>query len=264
MPVVHTQVTLEAAQGYEGPSVPQYLGRAAEVVASRMALAVGETVVDVGCGTGTVSRLLLDRVGATGRVVAVDVDADIVATGRRRLPEVEFRTADARKLPLRDRCAHAVLSVNALQFVTGVPHAIAEMARVARPRGRLGIGVWESLERNPWFEALAEAVDTVLGASAGAAVEAECSLGQPGELWALLAEARVMDVRVDCVRVPVHLTDVEATVAAHLEGSTLASSVLAAGPTAGAEIAAAVRRRLSPLLEAGPVPFHLAVATAQT
>ncbi|MEO8654263.1 MAG: methyltransferase domain-containing protein [Ramlibacter sp.] len=97
----------------------------------------GNTLLDVGCGTGWFTR----RVVADGaRVVGVDLDAEALAFARERsCGETSYVRGDAIALPFADASFDAVLSVTALCFVEQWPRALAEIVRVSRRRFVLGL-----------------------------------------------------------------------------------------------------------------------------
>lgn len=105
-----------------------------------MDLRAGDAGLDVGCGTGDEVRLIAERVGPSGRAVGVDVNKGLLATARQRTPgdlEVRFVRADAQALPFADGEFAAARVERALQHMADPGGAIAEMARVVRPGGRV-------------------------------------------------------------------------------------------------------------------------------
>lgn len=102
-----------------------------------LGLGAGESLLDVGCGTGWFTR----RAAAEGAmVVGLDLDDDALQFARRRGPEpLRFVRADAASLPFADRSFDAVMSVTALCFVRQWPQAVAEIVRVTRRRFALGL-----------------------------------------------------------------------------------------------------------------------------
>ncbi len=114
----------------------------------------GQRALDVGCGDGAFS-LMLARRGA--EITGLDRDPVMIATARRRA-EIEktpaqFVQGTAASLPFPDATFDRVLAVTVLCFVDDAAPAIAEMARVLRPGGRLVIGelgrwsVWAATRR---------------------------------------------------------------------------------------------------------------------
>ena len=107
-------------------------------------LPTGATVVDVGCGGGMDLLLAALHVGPTGRVIGVDMTAEMreqaqAGAGALALTHVEVRDGDATQLQLNDASVDTVISNGVLNLVPLKDRAIAEMARVLKPGGRLQI-----------------------------------------------------------------------------------------------------------------------------
>ncbi len=97
----------------------------------------GESLLDVGCGTGWFSRRFA---GAALRVTGVDTNREWLAwAASRRGPQVRYLSADACSLPFADRSFDRVASVTALCFVEEWRQAIEEIVRVCRRRFALGL-----------------------------------------------------------------------------------------------------------------------------
>lgn len=97
---------------------------------------VGETVLDVGCGTGELVRRLA---GSSAHVVGVDPDARSIAVARARgkRSSIEYRLAAAERLPLQDGSVDAVVSSVSAHHWEDRETGFAELARVLRPGGRM-------------------------------------------------------------------------------------------------------------------------------
>jgi ubiquinone/menaquinone biosynthesis C-methylase UbiE len=96
---------------------------------------LGDTVVDVGCGSGRAVGELLDR-GVTA--IGVDLDPEMVATARSRWPAGEFHVADATALPLDDCSVTGYRADKVLHTLPGTEpaRAVAEARRVLARNGR--------------------------------------------------------------------------------------------------------------------------------
>jgi demethylmenaquinone methyltransferase / 2-methoxy-6-polyprenyl-1,4-benzoquinol methylase len=104
------------------------------VVAQAVAAAPGVRVLDLAAGTGASSMPFAD---AGAMTVACDFSAGMLAEGRRRHPRLTFVAGDALRLPFRDAAFDATTISFGLRNVAAVESALAELARVTRPGGRL-------------------------------------------------------------------------------------------------------------------------------
>ncbi|HET7045605.1 MAG TPA: methyltransferase domain-containing protein [Gaiellaceae bacterium] len=114
---------------------PEHADGAVAWLVERCAIGPGTVVVELGAGTGKLTRRLVPT-GA--RVLAVEPVAAMLAELERAVPEAEPLAALAQALPLADGVADAVVVANAFHWFAE-PAAIAEIARVLRPGGVLGL-----------------------------------------------------------------------------------------------------------------------------
>lgn len=104
------------------------------------ALAAGDQVIDVACGTGKLASLLADQVGPFGRVVGVDLSPAMVGLARATQPDVvqlEFRVGDALALPFEPGTFDAATIGFGLRNLADFEAGFRELARVVRPGGRV-------------------------------------------------------------------------------------------------------------------------------
>jgi SAM-dependent methyltransferase len=107
------------------------------------------TLVDLGAGTGLLSRALARR---ADRVVAVEPDERMRAVFAQRSPGVEVADGRAEQIPLADSVADGVFASSAWHWMDPVL-AVPEIARVLRDGGRFGL-IWTTRERDiPWIQA---------------------------------------------------------------------------------------------------------------
>jgi len=115
------------------------------------ALAPGEQVLDVACGTGLVTSAASEAVGPAGRVVGVDLSGQMVdAAQERGLANVDFVRMDAEELALPDARFDVVLCALGLMYMPDPARAVREMRRVLRPGGRAVFAVWGERARCGW------------------------------------------------------------------------------------------------------------------
>lgn len=101
----------------------------------------GQAILDVGCGTGVVTRDLAQRVGSQGQVVGIDPSRCLIEEAVRRIEKnelkerIEFQCADGAALPFPDGSFDLVVASAVFGHIPNGPEVLAEMVRVARPAG---------------------------------------------------------------------------------------------------------------------------------
>lgn len=160
---------------------------AAHALVEAAAVAEGERVIDVACGTGNAAAVAAGR-GAS--VVGVDAAEGLVRLARELVPKAEFVHGDAQALPVPDASFDVALSVFGVIFAPDPARAAAELRRVVKPGGRIALTSW-----NPG--------DTI--ARAGGLLAAELfppredppRWGDPAWVTSLLEESGLADVEID-------------------------------------------------------------------
>ena len=144
----HTGRPLAARLGYDQATVESLPDRAVESFAgvgnpfSLRRIEPGERVVDVGSGAGFDSFIAATQVGPTGRVIGIDMTAEMLAKSRSSADHlgfegVEFREGLAEALPVDDGWADVVISNGAINLCADKQAVFAEIFRVLRPGGVL-------------------------------------------------------------------------------------------------------------------------------
>ena len=137
------ETTRAAADWLEAQSMHPFLRDVAARSLARLALQHGESVLDVGCGTGVFLPGLSAIVGPEGRVVGLDHSAAFLKDARQRLAgasrsdRVELVEGDAHHLPFGDATFDAAHCERVLMHLSDPALAIREMRRVLRPGGRV-------------------------------------------------------------------------------------------------------------------------------
>ena len=149
----------------EGEQYERYVGRWSRRVAHEfldwLRLPEGLHWLDVGCGTGELSRAILERAKAD-RVVGLDLSEGFLAQARRLSDDrrLRFEPGDAQALSVADGAFDAAVSGLVLNFVPAQEKALREMRRAVRPGGTVALYVWDyagemQLIRHFWDAAVA-------------------------------------------------------------------------------------------------------------
>ncbi|MGZ7023587.1 MAG: methyltransferase domain-containing protein, partial [Ilumatobacteraceae bacterium] len=103
----------------------------------------GESILDLGSGPGFLACELAQEVGATGRIVAVDISSDMNLIASKRIAaaglgdRVEILEGDATALAFADATFDAAVSMQVLEYLAEPDAALDQLVRVLRPGGRL-------------------------------------------------------------------------------------------------------------------------------
>ena len=166
-----------------GEAYDRFMGRYSRPLAARFAdwleVAAGQRAIDVGCGPGALTGVLVDRLGAD-HVAAVDPSIPFVESCRERHPGVDVRLGMAEALPHDDDTFDVAAACLVVHFMTDPVAGVGEMARVSKAGSWVGATVWDLAGSRapmwPVWSALAEVTpasgdeSTLPGASEGGLV----------------------------------------------------------------------------------------------
>jgi ubiquinone/menaquinone biosynthesis C-methylase UbiE len=189
---------------YERALVPSLFRPWAEHIVRHLEIGPGDRVLDLACGTGIVGRLAKDRTGTSGRVIGIDVNPAMIAMARQVAPDIEWLEGEATQLPTTNSGPFdVVICQQGLQFVPDRAAAAAEMRRVLRPGGRLGVSVWRSDEEMPVLRELRRIAEERVGPIS----DRRHSFGDADALEELLVDAGFHSVEVQPVFLDMRFED---------------------------------------------------------
>lgn len=140
----------------------------------------GEVVLDLGSGGGFDVFIAGKKVGSAGRVIGVDMTAEMLAKARQNietykqstgLDNVEFRLGEIEHLPIADRSIDVIISNCVINLSPDKPQVWREIARVLKPGGRVAVSDLALLKPLP--PAILESVHALVGCIAGAVLVSE-------------------------------------------------------------------------------------------
>ncbi|HLS46729.1 MAG TPA: methyltransferase domain-containing protein [Ornithinicoccus sp.] len=124
----------------------RFMGRYSQPLAppfaERAGVRHGQRALDVGCGPGALTAVLIEQLGVD-HVAAVDPSQPFVDAVTGRFPGLVVRTGAAEQLPYDDDTVDVALAQLVVHFMTDPVAGIAEMARVTRPGGTVAAAVWD-------------------------------------------------------------------------------------------------------------------------
>jgi len=210
----------------------------------------GDSVLDVGSGTGAVSAAVA-AISPSSRIVGIDPAAGFVAFARARHAGdlIRFEVGDAQQLQFADRSFTRALSLLNLNFIPNPRKALQEMARVTQPGGTVAAAVWDYAQdmemlRVFWDEAVA------LNGEADARDERHMRLSANDELAALFREQPFQNIASEALTVETRFSSFDDYWLPFLEKQGPAGAYAASLPATDAEQLRLRLRRL--LLSDGP------------
>lgn len=146
--------------GHAPATVRQHGRRTAEEAAAFLLpeLRSGMRLLDVGCGPGSITRGLAERV-APGQVIGVDIAAEVLPASD--LPNLEYQTASVYELPFSDASFDVTYAHQLMQHLSRPGDALREMLRVVKPGGMVAVrdvdwGTVSYAPADPWIDRFIE------------------------------------------------------------------------------------------------------------
>ncbi|MSP42720.1 MAG: class I SAM-dependent methyltransferase [Alphaproteobacteria bacterium] len=164
--------------------------------------APGENVIDIGCGCGTTSLAIAEKVGSGGRVLGVDISEPMLEQARRRaaaLDNATFNLADASVHKFAPASANVIFSRFGVMFFADPTAAFANIRTVLKPDGRLCLVVWRPVRENPWVmkSLMIAAKHVVMPAPLGPEEPGPFSFGDPARVTRILEGAGFKNVKLE-------------------------------------------------------------------
>jgi SAM-dependent methyltransferase len=181
-----------------------------------LAARAGERVLDVGCGCGDTTLTIAGAVGATGRVLGLDISAPMLARAQERaaaarLAHVDFQLADAQTHALPEGTFDALFSRFGVMFFESPTKAFANLARALRPGGRVVFACWQPPAANPWVSvplgALASVVPLPPPPPPGA--PGPFAFGETERVRGILGDAGLSEIQFRDEQLPMTFADVD-------------------------------------------------------
>jgi SAM-dependent methyltransferase len=130
--------TRDAYDAYMG----RYADRLAPLLIAFAGVQPGDSVLDVGCGPGSLTEALGAQVGAD-QVAAVDPSEPFAAATAERVPAADVQVGAAESLPWSENAFDVALSQLVVNFMLDADAGVAEMRRVVRPDGTVASCTWD-------------------------------------------------------------------------------------------------------------------------
>ena len=221
------QLKGNAPQIYEEQNVPSLFRPLAELTLRHVDVREGDRIIDVACGTGIVARLVAGKVGRSGTVVGIDLNAGMIAVAKQNSPvtgaDVEWRQGDVINLPFADASFDTAFCQQGLQFFPDKPAALKELRRILAPGGSMILTVWSSV--SPLNAALADALTRYVSVAAAKSCLAPFAFRDYRVIKALMVEAGFQHIKMETLVVERRLGPAEESIPRTIAGTPYANDV---------------------------------------
>ena len=181
---------------------PMFFEPYAQDLADRLKIDANRSVLELACGTGIVTRVLRNRLPASVRLTATDLNEPMIQHAKARFgvnDAVEWKQADATSLPFDDRSFDAVVCQFGFMFFPDKTLAAREARRVLKPGGVFLFNVWDSLEENPVGKIAHETIRSFFEKDPPTFYQVPFGYHDKEEIKRVLKAAGFGDIRVEVV-----------------------------------------------------------------
>jgi ubiquinone/menaquinone biosynthesis C-methylase UbiE len=183
-------------------------------------------ILEIACGTGRVTRHLVNTLPAGGKLVATDLNADMLNVARPVISDarIEWKVVDAQELPFADNSFDHVICQFGVMFFPDKAKAMEETYRVLQPGGRYIFNVWDALEFNPRSAIIKTVMDELMGADAPDFLKkGPFSWFDKEEIASLMERSGFKNIHLDIVRKSAYFETPDDLVNGFVKGSPLSS-----------------------------------------
>jgi SAM-dependent methyltransferase len=219
-------------------------------MARRLAPRAGEHILELACGTGIVTRAIVDALpSGSARLTATDLNQpmlDVASTHIGADPRVTFQVTDACKVPFADRAFDAIACQFGVMFFPDKEQAMREARRVLKPGGRYVFNVWDSLAHNPIPRVAHETVQGMLPQNPPTFLaRLPYAYHDLGELERVTRAAGFTSFAAERVELPCSAPSAEDAARAFVEGTPVQAELAERGVNDPAPFRAAVAKALA-------------------
>lgn len=212
---------------YEEVMVPLWFGRWAEALVEQASLGSSERVLDVACGTGVTTRLAKTKVGASGQVDGLDINAPMLAKAKDLAGDLDIQwiESDVCGSGLPSGSYDVILSQHGYHYFPEKPKALSEFLRLLVPDGRLAFSIWDG--HSAYTEALCSAVAHHISPEIAEKQRAQRQTPPAEELKQQVADQGFSDVAVQRQELMIDVPLAPEFVPMHLASMPIAGAFLA-------------------------------------
>jgi ubiquinone/menaquinone biosynthesis C-methylase UbiE len=225
-----TKVGTSVTNTYEELLVPRTMLPCAKILLDQAKIENGQHVLDVACGPGTVTYLAAEQTGVEGKVTGIDISAEMLDIARLKnnsldSASTEFIESSSAPLKVPDSEFDIVFCQHGLQFFPDRLESLKELVRAARPNSIIAVAAWGTIEKNPIWSAMHQALLDSTSAEVANMMTAPFSLNDLSEIYQLFKSAGLKNIDIQGHTIPVTFEGGVRQVGKCLEATPIASNL---------------------------------------
>ncbi len=242
-------------KNYDENQGPMFFEPYAIDIARRIDPTSAKLALELGCGTGRVTRHLRKVIGEGSLLIASDISPDMLAFAKEKLKalNIDWRIIDAHELPFDDNSVDLIVCCFGYMFVADKPKAFAEAYRVLRPGGTLLIATWDRLEVNEASYVFRKTVKKYLGDSLPPSYSLPFSMNDPVAIENSLKNAGFPKVKSEVVAKESFCASAKKASEGMTKGGPLYNEIINRNPAWVDEILSTVEKELSDKYGSAPM-----------
>lgn len=220
-------------ENYDKYLGPIYFEPYAIDMASRFDPSTVEMALEIGSGTGRVTRQLRRSLDANAKLIASDLSEDMLNVARKELKglDIEWQIIDAQSLPFEDNTFDLVVSCFAWMFVEDKAKAYSEVYRTLKPGGLFLLATWDSLESNGASEVFRKTVKKYFQDTLPKMYGLPFVYNDHDEIKGHLEDAGFTSVRIEQVKKPARADNARNAAIGLTQGSSLYNEIINHDPS---------------------------------
>lgn len=204
-------------------------------LADRISRGNHQSVLEIACGTGRVTRHLRSALPTNAKLFATDINPGMIQVASKNLADksIRFQVADAQDLPFDENSFDAVVCQFGYMFVPEKMQAFKEAFRVLRRPGILLFNTWDSIENNPLSDTVSQLLQEHFpGTRAASFYNIPFSMYDRRQIEHLLKEAGFKNINIDLVTKTATAESAEQAAKALITGTPVYDFVMEIDPSA--------------------------------
>lgn len=260
MPTDNAAFVGSIPENYDRCLGPMLFDPYARDVAARVKVPDGGSLIEIACGTGIVTRHLLDALPPSVKIVATDLNEAMINFARQKFgadENIEWKPADALDLPFADQTFDAVVCQFGLMFFPDKQQGVNEAHRVLKPGGQYIVSVWDDIERVDLAKVTQAVIKQFFPEDPPDFYDIPFSFHDQDRLRSLLTAAGFREITIDAVPFP--CVSVSARDAAHglINGNPVITAINERDAAKAPEIEAALAEKIAAQFGSAPVAARM-------